>query len=105
MIRDKYLRERGGKAKIIDVLCGKCGRRIMIYQKDGEGWLKRCYLNRILWPEKLTNLQKKYKDTNFPNLCCECGQLIGSPIKHKDGRLAFKIVRKSFMRSLNKENT
>ena len=45
MKRDKYFKERGGTAKIIDVCCLSCGNILFVYQKDGPGWLKRCYLN------------------------------------------------------------
>ena len=50
-----YFRERGKKAKIINVLCSKCDNLIFIYQKDGIGELKRCYLNRIIEPEYQKN--------------------------------------------------
>jgi hypothetical protein len=33
---------------------------------------------------------------------CECGEIIGSPMIHKDGRLAFHLIRGKFKRGLNK---
>jgi hypothetical protein len=45
MKKDKYLREKGGTAKIINIKRASCGKLIFVYQKDGPGWLKRCYLN------------------------------------------------------------
>jgi len=99
--RDKYFRKRGGTAKIVKVSCMKCGRILFVYQKDGPGWLKRCYLNRIIEPEKYANLQydSKIKDLkDLGNLICECGAVIGSPMKHKDGRLAFYLIRGKFKR-------
>jgi len=101
MKKDKYFNKRGGTAKIINVNCSKCGRRILIYQKDGIGWLKRCYLNRILLPENLKKYDKIYKNINFPNLVCECGNVIGTPTRHSDGRLAFCLIRRSFRRKLD----
>ena len=100
--RDKYFREREGFAKIINVSCTKCSRVLFTYQKDGPGWLKRCYLNRIIEPESYSKLQynsdiKEPKDLG--NLVCECGQVIGSPMKHKDGRLAFHLIRGRFKRA------
>jgi len=92
--KDKYLRERGGTAKIINVSCAKCDSLIFIYQKDGPGWLKRCYLNRIISPK-----QENYKD----KLICKCGELIGSIIKHKDGRLAYGLIRGKFKRTIHKQ--
>lgn len=101
MKKDKYLRERGGAAHMINVFCANCGKKILYYQKDGPGWLKRCYLNRIFAPEKWEKLQHDKKITepkNMPNLVCECGKLIGVPMLHKDDRLAFRLERGSFKR-------
>lgn len=100
--KDKFLRKRGGTAKIINVSCVKCGKLILVYQKDGLGWLKRCYFNRILEPEKYSSLQKNntLKSTrDLKNLICSCGQVIGSPMKHKDERLAFHLIRGNFKRT------
>jgi len=105
MIKDKYLRERGGTAKIINVSCMNCGKLFFVYQKDGPGWLKRSYINRILSPEKYSNLKKDKnitKSSNLSNLICECSEVIGSPMQHKDGRLAFHLIRGKFKRSNNK---
>jgi hypothetical protein len=105
MKKDKYLRARGGSAKIINVKCSKCGRLLFIYQKDGPGWLKRCYLNRIITPEKYSKLQKdknisKPDDLNI--LICDCSEVIGTPILYKDGRLAYHLIRGKFKRTNNK---
>jgi hypothetical protein len=88
--KDKYLRERGGTAKIIKISCSKCGSQIFIYQKDGPGWLKRCYLNRIINPKG-----DSYKE----KLSCNCGEIIGSLTKHKDGRMAYNLIRGKFKRT------
>ena len=90
---------------MINVSCMKCGKELFVYQKDGPGWLKRCYLNRILGPEKYEKLQhdKTIKEPmDLKNLKCDCGIVIGSPMKHKDGRLAFHLIRGKFKRTLNK---
>lgn len=105
MKKDKYLRQRGGTAKVIDVNCMACGALLFVYQKDGPGWLKRCYLNRILSPEKYSSLQKNKNIKSvddMSNLVCVCGQVIGSPMKHKDGRLAFHLIRGKFKRKNDK---
>ena len=93
--RDKYLKKRGGTAKIINVLCAKCGKLILVYQKDGPGWLKRCYLNRIIG--------RKFENKNSERLLCKCGELIGLTVKHKDGRLAYRLIRSKFKRTNYKE--
>lgn len=99
--RDKYFRERGSSAKIINISCAKCGNLIFIYQKDGPGWLKRCYLNRIIWPENYTNVTNI---SQLKNLACKCNSVLGSPIIHKDGRIAFHLIRGNFKRTLNKNS-
>ena len=100
---DKYRRARGGKAVFIDILCAKCNGLVMVYQKDGEGKLKRCYLNRIFFPLELERLQyspavKTTKD--FSALFCKtCKQLIGSPMLHHEGRLAFRLFPGSYFKT------
>ena len=98
--KDHYRRVRGGSTQLFDIICSKCGNRVILYQKDGPGQLLRCYINRIFAPEELAQLQYNTSlDTNLmPNLVCECGNHIGSPMMHKDGRLAFRLVRGSFKR-------
>lgn len=101
MKKDKYLRARGGTSQMFNILCAQCGERILYYQKDGIGWLKRCYLNRIFGPEKWEKLQydKNIKEPkDLPNLVCTCGKLIGVPMKYKDNRLAFRLERGTFKR-------
>lgn len=86
---------------MINVNCAVCKKRVLYYQKDGPGWLKRCYLNRIFgidrWEEIQHDLSIKVP-SDMPNLTCECGNLIGTPMTHKDGRLAFRMIRGSFIR-------
>ncbi|MDO8508641.1 MAG: hypothetical protein Q7S27_03065 [Nanoarchaeota archaeon] len=104
--KDKFFRERGSSAKIIKVQCIKCGDMLLTYQKDGPGWLKRCYLNRIISPENYHDLQfnKTLKEKDLGNLVCACGKVIGSPMKHKDGRLAFHLIRGNFKRLIAKNS-
>jgi hypothetical protein len=104
--RDMYFRKREKTAKIINVSCAKCNSLIFTYQKDGPGWLKRCYLNRIISPEKYSKLQSDPKiksQKDLGNLTCECGEVIGSPMVHKDGRIAFHLIRSKFKRENYKE--
>ena len=100
--KDRYLKERGGAAKLVSVLCAKCGERVLLYQKDGPGWLKRCYLNRIFEPEEYSKLQhdkKHRKVEELPKLLCQnCKSVIGFPTRYKDGRIAYALIRSSFKR-------
>ena len=88
--RDKYFIKKGGLTRILKIRCSKCERVLFLYQKDGPkgGWLKRCYLNRIISPNHF-NPQNPLK-------CCT---LIGMPMIHKDGRPAYKLIKGTFKRS------
>ena len=99
MKKDKYLRARGGNAKIYCIFCPICDHDIIHYQKDGIGFLHRCYLNRIISPIKYANLQHDptiNQTGNLIDLVCECGAVIGYPMRHKDGRLAYRLERGKF---------
>jgi hypothetical protein len=99
--KDKYLRARGGTAKVTKVSCAACSAMLFRYQKDGPGWLKRCYLNRIIEPKEMANLQFQYTKNTFKKmkpLKCGCGELIGTPMLYKDGRIAYHLERGKFSR-------
>ena len=102
---DRHRRVRGGSAELIDVVCSACSKRVILYQKDGPGQLLRCYVNRIFAPEELEQLQydSKLDVKSMPNLVCECGALIGTPMRHRDNRLAFRLLRGSFQRRKSHE--
>lgn len=102
---DKYLQQRGGTAKFINIICSKCNNLIFVYQKDGPGWLKRCYINRIVFPEKYASLKKireLVSTIQLGNLVCSCGNLIGTPMTYKDKRLAYHLIRGNFTRKTHK---
>jgi len=101
--QDRYRKARGGKAQLLDLFCSECNTKIMVYQKDGDGGLHRCYLNRIFDPPLLSNLQNDSRIKNrseMPNLVCgKCRKLIGVPMLHTDGRLAFRLINGAFHKS------
>lgn len=100
MKKDQYLRVRGGKAKILGIYCAQCGAWVLRYQKDGPGQLLRCYLNRIFDPPELEKLQREPKimePKNMVNLACpRCKAIIGTPVRHMDGRLAFHLRKGTY---------
>lgn len=105
MKKDKYLRARGGTAKLLNICCCSCDSIVIKYQKDGIGYLHRCYLNRIEAPEKYAKLKNDSslsKSNDLPKLTCQCGEVIGIPMKHSDGRLAFRLERGKYKRILDK---
>lgn len=99
---DRYRKARGGKAFVVSVTCAQCQNEVLVYQKDGDGQLKRCYLNRILSPEFLERLQHDttiQQPENLADLQCQvCSVVIGSPIRHHDGRLAFRLRQCFFLK-------
>lgn len=91
---------------MLDIHCANCGAWILRYQKDGPGNLLRCYLNRIFTPPDLEKLQRDSRiqePKDMPNLeCGSCLALIGTPMRHEDGRLAFRLIKGKYMRKLSK---
>lgn len=106
MKQDKYRKVRGGKAQMLDVFCANCNKQVLFYQKDGDGNLLRCYLNRIFAPPQLEKLQhdsKIHEPKDMPNLICDsCSTLIGVPMRYQDGRLAFRLFHGSFYKRKSK---
>jgi len=105
MKKDKYLRARGGKSLLIDIGCAACGSLIINYQKDGVGYLHRCYINRIMAPEKYSKLQYDpaiNEPKDLPDLVCDCGEVIGYSMKYTDGRLAYRLERGKYKTGRNK---
>ena len=78
----------------------------MVYQKDlPRGVLKRCYLDRMFYPDKYGSLQhdKSIQDTrDMPKLECEkCKKVIGTPMrytKHGENRLAYNLIQGKFIK-------
>jgi len=83
---DKYRKARGGYSRFLDLYCDHCGHKILVYQKDGSGELKRLYLDRIISPEKLS--AKKVSSL----MCSHCGRELGIfYIYPKEKRPAFRL--------------
>lgn len=89
---DKYKKSRGGYSRLLDIQCGKCGKHLFLYQKDGPGILKRMYLDRIYESDKYSGLENNSLKTIPQLICSECKTLIGIPyIYEKENRLAFRL--------------
>lgn len=90
--KDKYKSARGGHSHLLDIYCRKCENKVLVYQKDGPGALRRMYLDRIFAPEGLKNLHIK-KLEEIDNLKCEkCWAVLGIPyIYEKEKRKAFRV--------------
>lgn len=106
MKKDKYLRARGGSARMLDIHCARCGTWLLKYQKDGVGQLLRCYLNRIFAPPHLVALQHNpviLEPKDMPNLVCpKCSTVIGTPMRHEDGRIALRLMKGTYSKKIVK---
>ncbi len=102
--KDRYRNIRGGEAHLLDIFCVKCNNLLMKYQKDGRGNLIRCYLNRVMFPPNLENLQYNFSLQNvkdLPNLeCSQCKTVIGTKMVYDDGRPAFRLIRGSYYKRI-----
>lgn len=101
---DRYRKVRGGKAKLLRILCARYKSEVIQYQKDGDGALHRCYLNRITNPGNLVGLDNTFSLSKEMRslICPSCSQLIGTPMKHTDGRLAFRLMKGDYSKSVVK---
>lgn len=81
-IIDSYKKNRGGWSRILLVSCTNCNFKLFYYQKDGQGPLKRCYLDRICLI--------KIKQTDY--VCASCKELLGiyQPYKKEFDRPAIR---------------
>lgn len=103
---DRYRRDAGGKSRLFDISCASCNTHVLVYQKDGEpGNLRKCFLNRILWPskyDKMVNGGTINSPVQVPNLeCPKCSSVLGTPFTYDDGRIAFRIFHGRVSRKPN----
>lgn len=93
---DRHRRVRGGDAVFLLLSCTKCATPVLLYQKDGSGALRRCYLNRIFAPPELERLQRDPSVRGHHDLkplsCAGCNAIVGHPMHHHDGRIAFRLI-------------
>ena len=100
---DKYRKSRGGYSRFLNVLCEHCGAKILVYQKDGPGPLKRLYLDRIFAPENLEDFQK-LPINKIPNLTCsKCKSILAVPyIYKKEQRKAYRLFVGAVIKKITK---
>jgi hypothetical protein len=74
--RDQYLDERGGRPHFLNIYCDHCGNHLLLYQKDNPGKLKRLYLDRMIAPKQLVELNN-LPIVDIPLLRCpDCNRLV-----------------------------
>ena len=74
--KGRFKTSRGGNSKILELFCPYCNKKILIYQKDGIGKLKRLYMDRILYPEHLTELEKIPLEKINKLSCPDCKKVL-----------------------------
>jgi hypothetical protein len=81
---DKFKGSRGGYSRWLLLSCEKCKTKLMIYQKDGPGILKRLYLDRIFF------LTGRKRTDKFE--CKKCKLALGTyMIYEKENRAAYRL--------------
>lgn len=100
---DKYRNARGGYSRFLDIICEYCGHKVLLYQKDGPGELRRLYMDRIFVPKNLVDFQGK-KLEKIPELkCLKCKRILGIPyIYEKEKRKAFRLFAGSTIKKVTK---
>ena len=99
--RDRYKSSRGGYSRLLNIHCYKCNTLVLVYQKDGPGHIRRLYLDRIFFPEGLTDLQKQSIKNIPPLKCPKCGFVMGIPyIYEKEQRKAFRVFQDALIKKL-----
>ncbi len=104
--KDKFTKARGGNSELLSISCSQCEKEILLYQKDGPGFLKRMYLDKILAPIDLVDQVSEYSEkSNMISLTCpECQNLIASPMLYeKEHRLAYRVINGSLKKKINKQ--
>jgi len=85
------------------LFCRVCKNKVLQYQKDGPGNLRRLYLDRIFTPKRLTNLQNKPIKKVKSLVCPFCKEDLGTPyIYKKEKRKAFKLYQDALTKKVIK---
>ena len=93
---DKYKKARGGYSRLLQINCRKCGSAICLYQKDGQGNLRRMYVDRIVEP-KVSIARKDF--------ACPKNHSLGVKITYeKESRPAFRLFVDSVTKKIVKAN-
>jgi len=102
--KDKYKSSRGAYSRILNVFCRKCEKLVLVYQKDGPGNLRRLYLDRILDPKYLLNIQDKEIEDISALKCSKCGEVLGTAyIYPKEKRPAYRLFQDSVVKRIRKK--
>ena len=83
---DRFVKSRDGNTKFLYIACSSCNEPVMVYQKDGKGGLLRCYVDRIVWPQSLT-------EQTGPLVCSNCNKTLANPMIYEpENRPAYRLI-------------
>jgi len=101
--KDKYKIARGTHSRLLNLFCRVCGKKIITYQKDGPGNLRRLYFDRIFSPKNLANLRSEPLNAVPTLRCPKCKEDIGTPyIYKKENRKAFRVYQDALVKKIRK---
>ena len=82
-IRDKHANVRG-QPKMLRLICDRCNKLYGLYQKDGPGPLKRCYLDRFHEHPDMPLLKTARTMEDLPTIftCPHCEEEIGMTMRY-----------------------
>ena len=101
--KDKYKTARGNHSRLLNLFCRVCDEKILMYQKDGPGNLRRLYLDRIFYPKNLVGLELKPIEFIQELVCPKCKEILGTPyIYKKEDRKAFKVYQDALVKKVRK---
>ncbi|MFA6553642.1 MAG: hypothetical protein WCT27_04400 [Patescibacteria group bacterium] len=81
---DRYRKNRGGYSRWLLLSCEKCKNKLLIYQKDGPGIIKRLYYDRIGFLAGATH------EKNL--ICNKCKSILGiKTVFQKENRPAYRL--------------
>ena len=92
--RDRFYRARGGTATMLRIECGRCGGYLCLYQKDGNGRLRRLYWDRVFNATFATAYTARASRSQMQAAVCRgCGHVVGLPMTYaRESRLAWRLV-------------
>ena len=99
--RDRFYRARGGTARLLRIACGYCGSYLCIYQKDGNGKLRRLYWDRLSKATFVVAHTAGASQSDMrPAVCGACGHTVGAPVAYApENRLAWRLLPGAVRRS------
>ena len=101
--KDKYKSARGSHSRLLNLHCRVCDKVIAVYQKDGPGNLRSLYMDSIVYPNNLTNLENKPLNKIKTLKCSKCKEDIATPyIYSKENRKAFKVYQDMIVKKIRK---